>query len=354
MDRFVVGSGRCGSTLLSRMLDAHPEVTSIFEFFNGLDVFRRFSPQIEGAALAELLGAEQSVVSAALRRGHTAEEVVYPFDTPGARYARTDALPWLCVAMAPRLTDEPDRLFDDLLLWARARSEASAGEHYRALFAWLCDRSGTSHWIERSGSSVDYAGALAACFPDARFLHIHRDGAETALSMREHGIYRLPVAMLYDVMLPSGKRVSESGGFEFTGPVQPGDLVSQALETRFAPEIFGRYWSDQVVRGTDAAKAIGPDRFAEIAFEDLLMQPAETLGFIGEFFELPPNGDWIERASSLVGAPPERRCGRLSEPERKRLDESVRRGQQALEGARRDGCVRQGPQATRRNTTGHA
>ena len=102
MDRFVVGSGRCGSTLLSRMLDLHPEVTSIFEFFNGLDVTRRFAPSLGGAELAELLSAEQAVVTAALRRGHTAEEVVYPFGREGARYRVEDALPWLCVAMAPR------------------------------------------------------------------------------------------------------------------------------------------------------------------------------------------------------------------------------------------------------------
>ena len=43
MDRFVVGTGRCGSTLLSRMLGENRSVLSIFEFFNGLDMTRRFS-----------------------------------------------------------------------------------------------------------------------------------------------------------------------------------------------------------------------------------------------------------------------------------------------------------------------
>ncbi len=58
MDRFVVGSGRCGSTLLSRMLDAHPDVVSIFEFFTGLDVMRRFSAELDASTLVSLLGAE--------------------------------------------------------------------------------------------------------------------------------------------------------------------------------------------------------------------------------------------------------------------------------------------------------
>ena len=33
MDRFIVGTGRCGSTLLSRMLAENPTTLSVFEFF---------------------------------------------------------------------------------------------------------------------------------------------------------------------------------------------------------------------------------------------------------------------------------------------------------------------------------
>jgi len=53
MRRFIVGSGRCGSTLLSRMLARHSTVTSLCEFFNGLDIARRFAPEpVGGAAVA--------------------------------------------------------------------------------------------------------------------------------------------------------------------------------------------------------------------------------------------------------------------------------------------------------------
>ncbi len=339
MDRFVVGSGRCGSTLLSRMLDVHPDVSSLFEFFNGLDVARRFAPALDGGALADLLGAEQTVVTAALRRGHTAEEIVYPFGAPGARYAPHDRLPWLCVSMAPRLSDDPDGLFDALIEWARARPETSAGEHYRALFAWLCARSGTSTWIERSGSSIDYAGALATCFPDARFLHLHRDGAETALSMREHGIYRLPIALLYDVALADGKRVSESRGLDFAGPVERGDLISQILDAKLEPAVFGRYWSDQVERGVAAGNALGPDRFAEIAFEDLVERPREGLAFIADFFEL-PSADWIDAAVALIRSRPRTRRDALPEAEREALDDACARGRTALRESREAGRVR--------------
>ena len=51
MRRFIVGTGRCGSTLLSRMIRENPQVVSLFEYFNGLDVRRRFSKApMSGAA----------------------------------------------------------------------------------------------------------------------------------------------------------------------------------------------------------------------------------------------------------------------------------------------------------------
>jgi len=56
MERFIVGTGRCGSTLLSRMLGLNPETLSLFEYFNGLDVFRRFAPEpVSGAEFADLI-----------------------------------------------------------------------------------------------------------------------------------------------------------------------------------------------------------------------------------------------------------------------------------------------------------
>ncbi len=81
MDRFVVGTGRCGSTLLSRMLAQQPSLLSVFEFFNGLDMTKRFSETpVDGAAFAALLSQEHPIVTMVLSRGYKVEEITYPFD----------------------------------------------------------------------------------------------------------------------------------------------------------------------------------------------------------------------------------------------------------------------------------
>ena len=121
MDGFIVGTGRCGSTLLSRMLSDHPQVLSIFEFFNGLDVSRRFAPgRFSGPDFAALISAEQPFVTAVLRRGYEVAEIVYPYG-PAARYRSGQPLPWILVSMLPRLCADPDSLFDDLMSFASSQ-----------------------------------------------------------------------------------------------------------------------------------------------------------------------------------------------------------------------------------------
>ena len=235
MDRFVVGSGRCGSTLLSRMLALHRDVVSLFEVFNGLDVARRFDPSpVSGAAIGDLLAAEQPFVTAVLRRGYPVAEIVYPFG-PGARHRPGDPLPWLLVATLPRLSEDPDGLFDALMAFVRARAPAPPAEHYRALFDWLTRACGGTLWIERSGSSLDYVEGLSACFPEARFVHLHRDGREVALSMREHHAYRLPISILYQAPLDSGETLAELGPAGSARPCRATPIRSRAFWRRLRP-----------------------------------------------------------------------------------------------------------------------
>ena len=82
------------------------------------------------------------------------------------------------------------------------------------------ERFDRTHWIERSGSSIDYLGALNASFPKARFLHLHRDGYETALSMRGHHAYRLPIALMYRAQDGDGPPIT---AIDFDAAPDPSD-----------------------------------------------------------------------------------------------------------------------------------
>jgi hypothetical protein len=328
-ERFIVGTGRCGSTLLSRMLALHPSVCSIFEFFTGLDWGSRFAAgPVSGTAFAELIARPQPVIDAVLRRGYTVEEVTYPFGR--GRYARGDSMPWILVSMLPRLTAEPDRLFDDVVEFAKALPSQPLRAHYQRLFGWLAAGAGRSIPIERSGSSIDYLASLHGFFPNARFLQIHRDGREVALSMREHHAYRVPISLMYDAPVDSGRRPSQLGPIDFAAPPSPDDPISQILASRPPVEAFGRYWSDQVIRGHQALAQIDPGRYFEVRFEDLVAQPRDALASIARFLALPGDDAWIARGAALVRGTPPARIGTLSREERDALDEACRPGMQRL------------------------
>jgi putative sulfotransferase len=342
MDRFIVGTGRCGSTLLSRMLALNPETCSIFEYFNGLDVTRRFQPQpMSGDAFAELIAAEQKFVTAVLRRGYPVAEITYPFadgpvdgrvgpETRRGRYRRDEPLPWILVSLLPRLSDDPDALFEEVMEFCRARPEGPVVAHHRALFDWLTRRLGRAHWIERAGSSIDYLPALAEHFPEARFLHIHRDGCEAALSMRQHHAFRVPIAILYQAAAGEGPSIAE---IDFDAAPEPSDPISRILSGEPPVAYYGRYWSDQIAHGLAARPRIAPGGYRELRFEDVVRDPARALREVADFFELTP-GDWMARAEALVAGAPPARFPALSDADRDALARACEPGRALLAASR--------------------
>jgi hypothetical protein len=331
VDRFVVGTGRCGSTLLSRMLAESPEAISLSEFMNGLDMTRRFTDApADGAELAWLLSQPHPFVTLVLERGYEVPEIVYPFGAPGARFGRGDSIPYLLGACLPRLGGDPDALFEALLEFARTRPKTTLAEHYRAVFDWLAARTGRAVWIERSGSSLDYVGELRRLFPAARFVHLHRDGREAALSMREHHAFRLAICMTSQVLerdrthsLADLDRAASAAAAE--------DRIGRMLASRPDVEPFGRFWSAQVGRGFDSARALPADAWLPLRFEDLLVRPEATLRAIADFFALDPErGGWIPRAAALVRGAPAPRFEKLSADEQARLEAACRPGMQLL------------------------
>jgi len=312
------------------MLAEHRDVASLFEFFNGIDMARRFGAEpVAGAEIAELVAAEQPFVTAVLRRGYDVSEIVYPFGE-GVRHRRRDPLPWILVSMLPRLSDDPDALFDEVMTFLRGRPSEPPRSHYLALFAWLAQWLGRSVWIERSGSSIEYLGALHALYPGARFLHLHRDGPETALSMREHHAYRLPISILYGAPLDSGENLADLGPLDLHAAPSDEDPISRILASRPPADYFGRYWNDQIVRGADALREIDASQVLEVRFEDLIERPAEILTGIARFFELDEDPGFAARGAALVRGRPAGRVPALEPAEREALLAACRPGSQLL------------------------
>ena len=304
MNRFIVGTGRCGSTLLSTMIAKNPAVLSLFEFFNGLDGTRRFRREpMTGSGYRDLICEVHPFLHMVIERGYEVPEVTYPFDAPGARFTRKSGVPWVLGVTLPRLADAPDALYDELRAWLERAPARAPAAHASALFAWLMQRGGRSVWVERSGAALDYLGDLDAQFEGARFLHIHRAGEEAALSMREHHAFRLAIMLTFQLAPGTGRSTAE-----LRRGAPDDDRIGQMLESRPSAEYFGRFWTEQVRRGMAAVPKLDPQRYHALRFEDLVARPRDVIAEVAEFLGLPDaQGGWLDAAAALVrGAPPSR------------------------------------------------
>ena len=80
------------------------------------------------------------------------------------------------------LLNDHDALFAELEPVVRARPKAPLAEHYAFLFGWLRDHMDKDLWIERSGASLTFVLPLREMYPDAKFIHLFRDGRDVAMS----------------------------------------------------------------------------------------------------------------------------------------------------------------------------
>lgn len=314
--RFVVGTGRCGSTLLSKMLACNPRVLSLFEFFSGIDQFFRFrTDPVSGDELAQRLQEDHPMMTACLKRGYEVPEVAYPFDDPAARYGPADPIPWTLAIAVARVTDEPDAVFDEMLEKARSQPVQSLDQHYPQLLAWLAERLDRAFWIERSGSSMDYTRSLKDFFPSARFVHLYRDGHETALSMREYSVLRLAVPVMNGLLGPVD--YSHEGLVEFEK--RNAKAIDETLASRPPAELYGAYWNQHIESGLAALAEVDPDDVMHVCFEALVTEPRIHMRRIADFFEIPDESGWLDRACALVRGLPPTRFDQLDPGEQERL-----------------------------------
>ena len=302
---FVLGTGRCGSTTLSDILNAHPRILSLSEFisFTGIGPFRYRNP--DGRKIWKVLSGQRRRTRLMLAGAY--DELLYPFGAPEARYTRDNVPPILCTTL-PHLTADHDTLFDTLRPTVLAQPRQSTSRHYRALFAAMCSALDRDLWIERSGGSLLFASTLLEAFPDARIVHLYRDGRDTALSMSTHYLFQYIAANLQNF------RRLGADPYELIASDPSWDRKALRLHRlsailphrRFDPkrvpplEEFGKLWTAMIRRSEMLLADLPDPRVHRIRFEHLCAHPRQHLEKLIEFIDpgLADNA-WLHRACKI-------------------------------------------------------
>lgn len=305
--RFIIGTGRCGSTILSKMLDVHPEVCVLSEFLVALDAVRKFGERpVGGAELAE-------ICDCGLRSTGEFKKIVGHLKTPEIRFDlanpppgvapgnyRDGVYPELILLPLANLFDDPTVAFDELVAFAAAQPTRSLSEQLLALFEWTTRRAGKRVWIERSGGTLAQLPELLELFPRARFLHLHRDPLDVARSMKAHHHMRLFALQHYGLRTDGGVSWADLDETDLRddGPMSP--KLRALFEHDVPIEIFLRDWNEMVLRGFAPVKRLDADQYSEISFEALQADPKRVLEQIVDFFSLPGDDAWMEEAIGLL------------------------------------------------------
>jgi hypothetical protein len=312
---FVVGTGRCGSTLLSTMLREHPHVASLSEVFSfSTDLGGRIAESfpdgpVDGPAFWRIVAGAHPKISTLLRHGLVMDEVLYR-PRSGGRFTADGGVPALLQTALPHLSETPEELYDALEADVVEWQAAPVATHYRALFDRLAASAGRAGWVERSGGSLRIAARLARAFPDARFVHLVRDGRDCAMSMSRHFGFRMALvaAQLTEIL---GVDPYESSDRTWEGDVP--DALAPFLPELFDPDAFrryetaiplcGHYWAGECAAGVAELAAL-PDRVLVLRYEDLLTDPRSVLRRLARFVVPGPVDEaWVDRAAAQVKAP---------------------------------------------------
>jgi len=306
---FVVGTGRCGSTMLSSMLARSDRVLMLSEFFVSLSPGAFTEGMLDRDAFWRVLATPREKYSTLIRSGIAPPEILY-------RRRQVDEqgdirIPPLLLVTLPFLSSEPERLYSWLRSQIYGPTERLIGDHYKEFFALLLEKLQKSLVIERSGGSLRFVADLHRLFPDALFVHLYRDGRDCARSMSSHASFRLAV------LIEQAKSVL--GVDPFHSAARPNEPLSPEIRAilpesfdadhvRDAPidiEVFGRMWSTQIVHGIGALRHIGSEQVVSIRYEDLVDRPVESLGRLADKVGL-PHGPWIQQAADTVQRPSSR------------------------------------------------
>ncbi|MEO7732723.1 MAG: sulfotransferase [Kofleriaceae bacterium] len=350
---FIVGTGRCGSTLLSNAMRVHPRLASISELFTtatdlGGRIAECFDPgPVTADALATLLLVPPPKQTLLHREQVPMDEILY---RPGSitRFSAATGVPAIMQTTLPHLAGGPgvdpaeatvaaDAVFDEVAQFVRMRPPAPMAAHLAALFSWLAWRFDRPRWVERSGGSLRIVHRLAEAFPDARFVHLVRDGRDVARSMSGHAGFKLMfvAAALTEIL---GVDPFESADRRYAGDI-PDELAgflpeafdAAAFHAYRAPLVLcGHYWSGEILAGTRALAALPAGRVLTLRYEAIVARPADELSRLARFVDPEPvDGAWLARASEMVRSPAPRAA--IDPAAQREVDQACEPGLAAIE-----------------------
>lgn len=239
---FIVGTGRCGSTLITELLSAHPD----FGFISNVD---------DNLARLDLLGRYNNWLFRSALGRFT--------EKGGIRYAPSEAFKLISRQVSPIYADSSRDLFaDDVTPWLQ--------ERFQRFFEKRGAAQGKPVFLHKY-TGWSRIGFFSTIFPDAKFVNVVRDGRAVAnswLQMPWWGGYHGPENWRWGLLPQAYQAEWEAGNRSF--------VLLAAISWKLLMDSYEQ-----------AGKLMPPERYMQIRYEDFVNDGKGTLEDILQFSGLP-------------------------------------------------------------------
>lgn len=237
---FVVGAGRSGTTLLTVLLDSHPQLAVpgesggfIFRFCLGRDSWNPHGDPVDDPALAQ--------------------DAIAPAAEPYDRATLTELVGQLNHEHRFRRWELSQ---PQLIELAIASQVATRTDVIRCCYSLYAKAQGKTRYADKTPDHVVHMHTLTALFPEARFAHLIRDGRDVALALKDTS----------------------------WGAKDPADAA--------------RYWQQRVTAGAEAGRELGPSRYIELRYESLIADPEPEVQRLCTFASLEYDPVMLDHAAA--------------------------------------------------------
>ena len=304
---FIISNGRCGSTMLSDLIDGHPHTLSAQEFMLCFEEFthEKLKQRVTGEAYWHMMSGPSPEVQLLAGLGIIIPEFRYPDD--GRWRGDLGNLPRILHVTLPAASSQPDDLFDLLAVEVPRFPTQSVAEHHLTFLDLLATKTGHRRWVERSGMSTPMLPGLIRAYPTAKFVYLTRDIEANARSMSRHPAFQL-MSLQFEIR---SKRHPDVSFDEFlenrpdyymeTRDLLQEDLSAEMLEERGKQkDRFILLCSFLNKMADKAISDIPPRNLLKVSYEQLVANPVGQLRRLGRFLDFEDWQDWAEQVAPQI------------------------------------------------------
>ena len=135
---------------------------------------------------------------------------------------------------------------------ARLRQGMPVGDAVAAVYETYAARQGKARWGDKTPMYMQHLGLLERLFPEATYLHLIRDGRDTALSF---------------LAMPEG-------------------IVTRTWAHPRTATDFACQWRSEVLAARSLGRRVGPGHYEEVRYEQLVAEPERELRRICDFVDI--------------------------------------------------------------------